>query len=119
MLGTKVIVYSNHVTIHYLMTKKEAKPRLIRWILLLSEFDLEVKDKKGTENRVADHLSHLVQVKDELRLQEMFLDEQLFSTSMTLSWYANIVNYLVTNMLPPGLSKAQRDKIKSDTKYFV
>ena len=38
---------------------------------------------------------------------------------MTLPWYANIVNYLVTNMFPPGLSKAQRDKIKSDAKYFV
>ena len=48
LLGSKVIVYSNHAAIRYLMTKKEAKPRLIRWILLLSEFYLEVKDKRGT-----------------------------------------------------------------------
>ena len=101
MLGTKVIVYSNHAAIRYLMTKKEAKPRLIRWILLLSEFDLEIKDKRGAENHVADHLSPLVHVEDELRLREMFPEEQLFSTSVTLPWYANIVNYLVTNMLPP------------------
>ena len=94
LLGTKVIVYSDHVAIRYLMTKKEAKPRLIRWILLLSEFDLEFKDKSGTENRIVDHLSRLVHVEDELQLQE------------TLPWYANIVNYLVTTMLPLGLSKA-------------
>ena len=119
MLGTKVIVYFNHAAIRYLMTKKEAKPILIRWILLLSEFDLEVKDKRGTENRVVDHLSSLVHVEDELHLQETFPNEQLFSASVTLPSYANIVNYLVTNMLPPGLSKAQRDKIKSVAKYFV
>ena len=80
---------------------------------------MEVKDKRGTENYVADHLSRLVHVEDELQLQETFPDEQLFSVSVTLPWYANIVNYLVTNMLPPSLSKAQRDKIKSDAKYFV
>ncbi|RVW23195.1 hypothetical protein CK203_099561 [Vitis vinifera] len=51
--------------------------------------------------------------------RETFLDEQLFSASVTLPWYANTVNYLVTNMLSPGLSKAERDTIKSDAKYYV
>ncbi|BBG99442.1 hypothetical protein Prudu_009139 [Prunus dulcis] len=66
----------------FLLTKKDAKPRLIRWILLLQEFDLEIRDKKGSENVVADHLSSLV---DEnhgdgqiLHLDESFPDEQLF-----------------------------------------
>ncbi|XP_068657996.1 uncharacterized protein [Aristolochia californica] len=70
--------------LRYLMMKKEKKPRLIRWILLLSEFDLEIKDKRGIKNRVANHLSHLVHVKDELHLQEMFPDEQFLSMSVTL-----------------------------------
>ncbi|XP_026435521.1 uncharacterized protein LOC113333225 [Papaver somniferum] len=60
LVGTKVVVFSDHAALRYLITKKEAKPRLIRWILLLQEFNLKIKEKKGSENTVEDHLSRLV-----------------------------------------------------------
>jgi hypothetical protein len=59
LVGAKVIVYTDHAALKYLLMKKDAKPHLIRWILLLQEFDLEIRDKKEVEISVADHLSHL------------------------------------------------------------
>ncbi|XP_031101912.1 uncharacterized protein LOC116005814 [Ipomoea triloba] len=119
LLGTKVIVYSDHVALKYLLSKKEAKPRLIRWMLLLQEFNLEIRDKKGAENLVADHLSRLITSEKPSPLQDDFPDEHLFSVQKTIPWYADIVNYLVTRTLPADLSKSQKDKIKSDAKYYV
>ena len=52
-------MHTDHSSLRYLMAKKYAKPRLIRWVLLLQEFDFEVKDRKWTKNQVADHLSRL------------------------------------------------------------
>jgi hypothetical protein len=59
LVGAKVIVYIDHAALKYLLMKKDAKQHLIQWILLLQEFKLEIRDKKGVENYVADHLSHL------------------------------------------------------------
>ncbi|CAN6566299.1 unnamed protein product [Malus baccata var. baccata] len=79
LIGTKVIVFTDHAALKYLLTKKEAKPRLIRWILLLQEFDIEIRDKKGSENVVADHLSRMVHNEESLPILETFPDEQLLS----------------------------------------
>ena len=62
---SKVIVHSYHAAIKYLMEKKDAKPRLIRWVLLLQEFDLHIVDRKGAENPVADNLSRLENILDD------------------------------------------------------
>ncbi|KAD4385821.1 hypothetical protein E3N88_25990 [Mikania micrantha] len=71
---SKTIVYTDHAALRYLFAKKDAKPHLIRWILLLSEFDKEIKDKKGVENVAADHLSRLQDPAREKMNEEMIGD---------------------------------------------
>ena len=65
IVDSKVIVHTDHAAIKYLMEKKDAKPRLIRWVLLLQEFDSHITDRKGAQNRVADNLSRLENVLDD------------------------------------------------------
>ncbi|XP_073030693.1 uncharacterized protein [Primulina eburnea] len=94
LIGSKVVVHTDHSALKYLMSKKDAKSRLIRWILLLQEFELTIIDRNGTENQVADHLSrlkNLIQGNDIIR--DDFPDEQLFEIN-SLPWYADFVNYL-------------------------
>ena len=107
ILGSHVIIHTDHAVIKYLMAKKEAKPRLIRWVLLLQEFDIEIKDKKGSNNVIADHLSILemmLEKKKRNEIAENFPDEQLFLLSVQTPWYANIVNYLACGVMPPEFS---------------
>ncbi|CAN6583788.1 unnamed protein product [Malus baccata var. baccata] len=118
LLGTKVIIFTDHAALKYLLTKKEAKPRLIRWMLLLQEFDIEIRDKKGVENVVADHLSRMVH-EEASPISETFPDEQLMSIQVSEPWYADLVNFLVSKHIPSTLNRNQRDKLTKDARYYV
>jgi hypothetical protein len=106
LVGAKVIIYTDHAGLKYLLTNKDAKHRLIRWILLLQEFDLEIKDKKGVENTVADHLSRM-QITDmqEPPINDFLHDNMLLKVMNSNPWYANIVNFMVLGYVPPGGNK--------------
>ncbi|GKV33273.1 hypothetical protein SLEP1_g41801 [Rubroshorea leprosula] len=102
LIGSPITVFTDHSALKYLISKKDAKARLIKWILLLQEFDLTIKDKKGVENVVADHLSRLELNDSNIEsspIRDDFPDEHLLTVSQ-VPWYAHIVNYLVSSEIP-------------------
>nr|CAN71546.1 hypothetical protein VITISV_038074 [Vitis vinifera] len=101
LVGSFIIVFTDHSALKYLLTKQDAKARLIRWILLFQEFDLQIRDKKEVENVVADHLSRLVITHNShvLPINDDFPEESLMLLAKT-PWYAHIANYLVTGEVP-------------------
>ena len=121
IISSKVMVHSNHSTIGYFMAKKYPKPWLIRWILLLQEFDLEILDHKGTENQVADHLSCLSNEPfqcQQKEIEDCFLDEQLLCIEEKESWYANIVNYLVVKTWPQDFNSHKRKRLFHEYRFY-
>ncbi|CAA7051806.1 unnamed protein product [Microthlaspi erraticum] len=84
LVGSKVIVHSDHAALRYLLSKKDAKPRLLRWILLLQEFDLEIKDRRGADNGVADHLSRM-RVEENYLLMIGYLKKQFMQLKLAIS----------------------------------
>ena len=100
IVRSPVTIFTDHAALKYLLSKKDTKPRLTRWILLCQEFNLTIKDKKGVENVLVDHLSRLVSetTYEGLPIGDIFPDEQLFALVHCL-WYADIVNYLVTGQI--------------------
>jgi hypothetical protein len=118
-VGSPVVVFSDHATLKYLLSKKDSKARLVRWILLLQEFDITIKDKKGTENVVAHHLSRLTtdSRSDITPIYDYFPDESLFYVS-TMPWFPNIVNFLVSGQLPAHWSTQDKRKFLNKVKNF-
>src|SRR5438270_2637752 len=99
VIESKIIIFTDHAALRYLFAKKDAKARLIRWILLLQEFYLEIKDKKGADNGVDDQLYRILINYEKTPISETFPDEQLMNV-IQIPWYADIVNYLVSDQLP-------------------
>lgn len=79
---------------------KDTKLKLIRWILLLQEFDMEIKDRKGHINQVVDHLSRIEGTVNLLSVSDNFPYECLYALNTKVPWFVDIVNYLVYSILP-------------------
>ena len=95
---------------------------MIKWVLLLQEFVLEIKDKKGSDNVIADHLSRLEKTIEEEKgseLEENFLDEHLFLLSVQTPWYAYIVNYLACGLMPYDFNYQQKRKLRTDSRFYI
>ena len=109
ILGTKIIIYTDHATLKYLFSQKEAKT--------LQEFNFEIKHKKGSENSVADHLSrlHVLRGGD---IGDKFPDEHLLAISSHTPWYVHIMNFIVTQSILEHWNRHQRDKFFHDLKYY-
>ncbi|GJV54618.1 reverse transcriptase domain-containing protein [Tanacetum coccineum] len=122
---SKSIVYTDHSAIKYLFAKKDAKPRLMRWILLLQEFDVIIRDKKGAENLAADHLSRLENPhQDKFENKEItktFPLETLGSVALRVDstpWFADFANYHAGNFIVKGMSSQQKNKFFKDVKHY-
>lgn len=89
----------------------------------MQEFDIEVKDRRGCENQIADHLSRLessTHVEEQKQIKEEFPDEQLMTVELAeLPWYADLVNYLVSGVFPLDATAQQKKKLAHDAKFYI
>nr|GEY52822.1 reverse transcriptase domain-containing protein [Tanacetum cinerariifolium] len=107
LIMNKSIVHTDHSALKYLFAKKDAKARLLRWVLLLQEFDFKVLDTKRAENLAVDHLSRLENpyenVLDLKEINETFPLEMLsmvtFRGDSSASWFADFANYHAGNFI--------------------
>ncbi|GKF64223.1 reverse transcriptase domain-containing protein [Tanacetum coccineum] len=120
---SKSIVCTDHSALKYLMNKQDAKPRLLRWVLLLQEFDITIRDKKESKNLAADHLSRLENphkdVFENKDINENFPLETLgVISSGSTSWFADHANYHAGNFIIKGMTTQQKKKFFKDVKHY-
>nr|GEW22106.1 reverse transcriptase domain-containing protein [Tanacetum cinerariifolium] len=124
LIMNKSIVYTDHSSLKYLFAKKDAKARLLRWILLLLEFDFKVVDTKGAENYAADHLSRLKNpyedVFDPKEINESFSLEtinKLAHHHKSTPWFADFANYHARKFIIKGMTTQQKNKFFKVVKH--
>ncbi|XP_070056151.1 uncharacterized protein [Nicotiana tomentosiformis] len=104
------------------MSKNNSKARLMRWVLLLQDFNIDIQDLKGSENQVANHLSHLEEdgrPHDGLEINDSFPAEKLLDTSMKeVPWFVDLENVLIGGIIPDEFSSNQRKKLKRDCQDY-
>nr|GEY47452.1 hypothetical protein [Tanacetum cinerariifolium] len=91
LIMNKSIVHTDHSALKYLFAKKDAKARLLQWVLLLQEFDFKVLDTKGAKNLAADHLA---------------------------PWFTDFANYHAGNFIVKGMTAQQKNKFFKDVKHY-
>ena len=113
MVGSDIVIFTDHSALKYLLTKQNDKARLIRWVLLLQEFNFQINDKKGVENVMADHLSRLTITHNTHSppINNEFPEESLMQLE-NAPWSAHIANFLATGEI-------QTDWKEQDRKYFL
>nr|GEW32841.1 reverse transcriptase domain-containing protein [Tanacetum cinerariifolium] len=127
LIMSKTMVYTNHSALKYIFSKQDAKPRLIRWVLLLQEFTIETKDKKRTENLATDQLSRLenpgIEELNEDTIQDNFPGEHLMVIKLkdaeTNPWYVDYANFLVSKIVPQHLTYYLRKKFFNDVRKYI
>ncbi|RDX83356.1 Retrovirus-related Pol polyprotein from transposon 17.6, partial [Mucuna pruriens] len=97
LLGSKIVVFSDRTTLRFLLKKPDAKLRLIRWMLLLQKFSIEIRDKKGAENSITDHLSMIEREDDPMPIRDEFPDEQLLHITAPTPRFEDICNFVATS----------------------
>nr|GEZ49595.1 reverse transcriptase domain-containing protein [Tanacetum cinerariifolium] len=126
LIMNKSIVHTDHSALKYLFAKKDAKARLLWWVLLLQEFDFKVLDIKGAENLAADHVSRLENPYENVlgpkEINETFPFETLsmvtFRGDSSASWFADFANYHAGNFIVKGMASQQKNKFFKDVKHY-
>nr|GFC44593.1 reverse transcriptase domain-containing protein [Tanacetum cinerariifolium] len=125
LIINKSIVYTDHSALKYLFAKKDAKARLLRWILLLQEFDFKVIDTHGAENYAVDHISCLENpyenISNPKEINKTFPLESLNQVAHkdpSTSWFADLANYHAGNFIIKGMTSQQKQKFFKDACHY-